>query len=447
MAAKRVIRVENVSKRFTLHHDRPRSFQEVFLKLLRSERAPSREKFWVLRNVSFDVEPGEMLGIVGKNGAGKSTLLKLLTRIIEPTSGWIEVNGRVGALLELGAGFHHELTGRENVYLNGSILGFSRIDMNRIFDDIVSFSGLESFIDVPVKHYSSGMFMRLGFSVAIHLQPDVLLVDEILAVGDQAFQYRCLDRINEMKRQGVTIILVTHTIEHVREMCSRALWLDEGMIQADGPVEHVLDEYMTQVADSDQQALRRAEALRRRQLARTPKGQAPGTSHDGAKRKANWRWGSGEAEIVRVRFLDGQGQERRSFKTGETFTARIWYSAHRRIERPQFGVALHRADGFHICGPNTESGNYPIEAIAGNGFIDFIIPHSPLLPGTFLFSAAIYDHEGEFAYDHHHQAYSFRIIPGTNTRREYGVLRIPSQWRLESGPIGEEDISKGEDML
>jgi lipopolysaccharide transport system ATP-binding protein len=419
MGTRSVIRVENVSKRFTLRHDRPRSLQELFLNVLHRERVSSKEMFWVLRDVSFEVEPGEMVGIVGENGAGKSTLLSLLSRIIEPTSGLIELNGRVGALLELGAGFHPDLTGRENVYLNGSILGFSRADMTRIFDDIVSFSELERFIDIPVRHYSSGMYMRLGFSVAIHVQPDILLVDEVLAVGDQAFQLRCLDRINEMRRRGVTIILVSHNLEKVQEMCDQAIWLDEGQIQAEGRVDHVIAKYMTQVLAEDSHALRTADAAR-------------AIRDSGVDDDSSWRWGSGEAEIVQVQFLDSQGQEQRNFRTGETFIARMHYAAHERIERPLFGVALHHADGFLISGPNTGSADYSIEAIGGQGYIDFVIPHLPLLQGTYLFSAALYDQEGVQAYDHHHQAYSFRIAPSEQRQVERGSLHILSEWHLGS---------------
>jgi ABC-type polysaccharide/polyol phosphate transport system ATPase subunit len=371
-----------------------------------------------------------MVGIIGPNGAGKSTVLKLITRIIEPTSGQIKVNGRIGALLELGAGFHPDLTGRENVYLNGSILGFSKAEMDRIFDDIVNFSEMSRFIDVPVKHYSSGMYMRLGFSVAMHLQPEVLLVDEILAVGDQAFQLRCLDRINEMKRQKVTILLVSHSLDKVREMCDRAIWLDEGTIQAEGPVDHVLERYMAKVAATDRQALQRAEALHRTSATASPAASPPPKKVRAARQKAAWRWGSGQAEIVRVQLLDGQGKEQRTFGTGETLVARIHYSAHERIEHPQFGVALHRADGFHITGPNTVASDYDIEAIEGDGYIDFVIPQLPLYEGAFLFSAAIYDYEGTQAYDHHHQAYTFRVPPDFQSPRRFGTIHIPHRWEL-----------------
>jgi len=424
------VRFDHVSKEFILHHERPRSFQELFLNLIHRERVSNKEKYQALKDVSFEVESGEMVGIIGPNGAGKSTVLKLITRIIEPTSGQIKVDGRVGALLELGAGFHPDLTGRENVYLNGSILGFSRAEMNRIFGDIVSFSEMSRFIDVPVKHYSSGMYMRLGFSVAMHLQPDILLVDEILAVGDRAFQLRCLDRINEMKRQKVTILLVSHSLDKVQEMCDRAIWLDEGMIQAEGPVEHVLERYMSRVAAADQRTLQQAEALHTSGATASAAAGPPVKGARDARQKAAWRWGSGQAEIVRVQLLDGQGKEQRTFGTGETLIARIHYSAHERIELPQFGVALHRADGFHIAGPNTVASDYDIEAIEGDGYIDFVIPQLPLYEGAFLFSAAIYNHEGTQAYDHHHQAYTFRVPPDFQNPKRYGTIHIPYRWEL-----------------
>jgi len=405
--------VDHVSKRFTLRRDRPRSYQELFVNVLHHQRTRTKEKHWALRDVSFKVEAGEMLGIIGENGAGKSTLLKLLARVIEPTSGQIEVNGRIGALLELGAGFHPDLTGRENVFLNGSILGLGKTEMRRLFDDIVSFSEMERFIDVAVKHYSSGMFMRLGFSVAIHLRPDILLVDEVLAVGDEAFQRRCLDRITEVKRQGVTIIFVTHDLGKVRTMCDQAVWLDDGHVQAEGGVERVIDSYTSHSIAAEELMMHKARSS--------------------AESEASWRWGSREAEIMRVQFLDEGGQEKHTFKTGQTFTARIHYSAHQRIQDPQFGVAFYRADGCHISGPNTDFAGYSIEAIDEDGYIDYVIPEMPLLRGTYLFSASIYGDQGSYAYDHHHQAYTFHIVEGEQIKDQYGMLYIPSRWHLERG--------------
>jgi ABC-type polysaccharide/polyol phosphate transport system ATPase subunit len=431
-----VVRIEHVSKRFTLHHERPRSLQELFLNVLRLKRTPSKEEYWALHDVSLEIHEGEMVGIIGENGAGKSTLLKLLSHIIEPSSGQITVEGRLSALLELGAGFHPDLTGRENIYLNGSIIGLSKARIDRIFDNIVGFAEMERFIDIPVKHYSSGMYMRLGFSIAVHVEPDILLVDEVLAVGDQSFQIRCLDRIQEMKRQGVSIVLVTHNLDAVRTMCSRAVWLDEGQVQAEGAVDRVLEQYLAQVYAEDEQSLLQADSAQRAtrppvRRAAGPNGGGPGDSQD-----ALWRWGTREGEIVAVELLDGRGEERRVFRTGETFVVRIHFDAHKRIEQPQFGLALYHASGFHLSGPNTVFSGLDIEAIEGQGYVEYVIERLPLLEGTYLLSVSLYDHEGVHAYDFHHQAYTFRVRPSTAIRERYGTFFIPADWRM--GPAVEE---------
>ncbi len=424
---------DHVSKRFTLHHERPRSFQELFLNLLHFKRTSS-EEYWALRDVSFEVKRGQMIGIIGPNGAGKSTLLKLLCRIIEPSSGTITIDGRVSALLELGAGFHPDLTGRENIYLNGSFLGFTKAEMDRIYADILDFSEMERFIDVPVKHYSSGMYMRLGFSIAIHLRPDILLVDEVLAVGDQAFQRRCLDRIVEMKRRGVTILLVTHALDQVRTLCDQAIWLDEGQVRADGPVEQVLEQYLAHVLADEEQDLLRAEAARRESKPWLQPAKLPGESQAEAQNGPFQRWGSLEGEIVRVQLLDARGQERRLFHTGRPFVVRIHFLAKERIERPQFGLALYHASGFQINGPNTVFSGLEIEAIEGEGYLDYAVESLPLLEGSYLLSVSLNDYEGGHPYDYHHQAYTFRVQPGGGVREKYGSIFIPAVWR--PGPTG-----------
>jgi len=428
-----IVRFDRVSKRFMLHHERPRSFQELFLNALHLKRT-SREEYWALRDVSFEVRRGEMVGIIGPNGAGKSTVLKLLSRIIEPSAGTITVDGRVSALLELGAGFHPDLTGRENIYLNGSILGLTRNEMDRTFHDILDFSEMERFIDVPVKHYSSGMYMRLGFSIAIHLRPDILLVDEVLAVGDQAFQRRCLDRIGEMKRQGVTILFVTHALDQVRALCDRAIWLDKGQIQADGATEAVLEQYLASILADEEQDLLRAEAARRRSKQWLRPARLPDENLAETGNSPFRRWGSQEVEIVNVQLLDAQGQERRFFHTGRPLTVRIHFFARERIERPQFGLALYHAGGFQINGPNTVFSGFEIKAIEGAGYLDYVIDSLPLLEGTYLLSASVNDYEGGHPYDYHHQAYTFHVQPGGGVRERYGSIYIPARWR--AGPAG-----------
>jgi len=238
-----MIKLENVSKRFSLHHERPRSFQEAIISLFH-RRGNWREDFWALRDITLEVYPGECLGIIGQNGSGKSTLLKLITRILEPTHGTIAIRGKVSALIELGAGFHPDLTGRENIYLNGSILGLGKREMDRQFDDIVAFSGLERFLDIPLKHYSAGMYARLGFAVAIHMDPDILITDEVLAVGDEEFRQKCLDQFWSFKRQQKTILMVSHDLQSIQRLCHRAIWLDHGLLRAEGEPQKVVSEYL-----------------------------------------------------------------------------------------------------------------------------------------------------------------------------------------------------------
>ncbi len=236
-----VIKFQNVSKQFKLSQLPVRSLQDMFV-FSRNKEMRGRRHFWALEDISFDIFPGETVALVGRNGSGKSTILKLISRIIEPTGGQITVNGRLAALLELGAGFHPDLTGRENIYLNGSILGLGRKVMHTKIDEIIEFAGIGDFIDVPVRNYSSGMQMRLGFSVAVHVEPEVILVDEVLAVGDYSFQLKCLDRIRVMQDQGVTILFVSHDFKAVEDLCSRAIWLEGGHCEDDGPVSEILDQ-------------------------------------------------------------------------------------------------------------------------------------------------------------------------------------------------------------
>ncbi|MFQ6015352.1 MAG: ABC transporter ATP-binding protein [Anaerolineae bacterium] len=248
----KAIEVRHISKKFTLYHERARSFQDLWLGMFVSADG-AKEDFWALKNVSFSVERGETLGIIGPNGAGKSTLLKLISNILVPTEGEIVVNGRISALLELGAGFHPDLTGRDNIFLNGSILGMSRREMNDRFKQIVDFAELWPFIDTELKRWSVGMVMRLGFSIATSVDPDILITDEILAVGDEAFQGKCLRRIGEIKDEGRTILFVSHDMKAVRDLCTRVIWLDKGVIRADGDVEDVVALYMENVSREGEQ--------------------------------------------------------------------------------------------------------------------------------------------------------------------------------------------------
>ncbi len=400
-----VIRFQNVSKKFRFSKETPQSVLEILISAFsrKSDREKDRGELWAVQDVSFDVYPGQTFGIVGRNGSGKSTVLKLITRILRPTDGRIVVNGRISALLELGAGFHQDLTGRENIYLNASLLGLSEAKTNAKFDDILAFSELGEFIDMPVKHYSSGMYMRLGFSIAIHVEPDILIIDEILAVGDQPFQTKCLDAIMAMKRRGVTIIFVSHDINLMKNLCTHMLWIDKGRTQAYGT--------------SDDVALRYIEYSNMR---------------EGQQRlSADFeRFGSGEIEITNVRLLNADGQETNSFLTGDTMTIEMAYTAHQAIPNPEFGLAIFRHDGLHINGPNTRLAGVDLGDVEGAGVIRYEIEQLPLLPARYQLTVAVHDGRFPRCYDYHKEAYSFRINPG-GTEETDGIVELSAQWHIE----------------
>jgi len=401
-----VVKAEGISKYFRLHTDKSDSLKLAFLRGLR--RSPSKT-FCALKDVSFQVKQGTTLGIVGENGSGKSTLLKILTKVYTPTEGSISVEGKVSGLLELGAGFHPELTGRENIYLNGSILGLKKKDMDEIFEEIVDFSELRDFIDTPVKHYSSGMFIRLGFAVAINVNPDIFVIDEVLAVGDEHFQRKCNEKILQFKRQNKTIIIVSHALEELRTLCDEAIWLEHGKSMKAGAAGEVIDAYLDAVnVDENAAVEERAE---------------------NQEKKFGNRWGSYEAEITKVEFLAGDGNKKRLFKNGEPLIARIHYKAHQKIEKPVFGLAIHRSDGVHVTGPNTRQFGLSIPSIEGEGFIDYRIDNLGLLKGSYLFSAALYDNSCTHAYDHQDEKYFFEVASGKNNET-YGFVSLNGNWSM-----------------
>ncbi|MFN8532728.1 MAG: ABC transporter ATP-binding protein [Dehalococcoidia bacterium] len=401
-----LIQFYDVSKRFVLHHEKYRSFQEVFVNMFRPRRA--HEEFWALRNVSFEIDQGESVAIVGPNGSGKSTTLKLVSRILQPTNGKVLVTKRVSALLELGAGFHPELTGRENVFLNGSLLGFSKADMLARFDDIIEFAELEQFIDTPIKHYSTGMVTRLGFAVAVYTDPEILITDEVLAVGDEGFQRKCLDRIWQFRREGRTIIFVSHALSTVRSLCARSIWLHKGQLMADGPSADVVDSYMI---DAYKTLEKKSHAERN-----------AGTQ----------RWGSGEVIITDVSFLDGDGRRRDVFETGETFVIRVEYLAQEKVEQPQLGIGIHRADGVHVAAPNNVAARCEAPFITGRGAFEYRVDQLPLLQGDYEITAAIYDHEAIHPYDHHHRMYTLHVWNGAGAADRWGLVNMPGEWSIET---------------
>ncbi len=452
----KIIKFSNVSKKFVLHHQRPRSFQEALVSLFgrrdishRPADMPRNETFWALRNVNFGIREGEAVGIIGANGSGKSTTLKMISRILYPTSGVVSVRGRISALLELGAGFHSDLTGRENIYLNGSLLGFNRRQMDGKYAQILEFSELERFIDTPVKHYSSGMYMRLGFAVAISMEPDILITDEVLAVGDEDFQRKCLSKISEFKRAGKTIIFVSHALEAVRGLCSRAIWLEDGSLKADGPSGEVVDRYLAYSNEKQRARLAREASAAHATITGTAPNLAEGvinpapTENGGISATADEqtedrrlgpppigsanRWGTQEAQITGVYFLDAAGKQSGLFLTGDRLIIRIAYVAHERIEQPTFGLALYRQGVIQVNGPNNKFARRPIPFIQGSGYVDYIVPKLPLLEGNYDVSATIYDNALITCFDFHDHWYHFEVQPRLGGER-YGIVELDSTW-------------------
>ncbi len=395
------VTVDGVSKRFRLYHERNQSLKATVMRRRRS----SVEEFWALSDVCFEVPQGTTFGLIGENGSGKSTLMKCITKILRPDVGSVSINGKTSALLELGAGFHPELSGRENVFLNGSLLGMSRKELERRFDEIVGFAGLEQFIDQPVKNYSSGMYVRLGFSVAINVDPDVLLVDEVLAVGDEAFQRRCQDKFLELKDAGRTIVLVSHDLGTVSNLCDDAVWLEHGRLKLLGQARHVVDEYRNSLQDE----------------------------RDTQPTSGASRWGSGDGRIERVDLLDVDGRPVTRVRTGQPLTFRFHYELDVAISRPVFGMAIHTLDDTYLTGPNTRDADCVPDRLEGRGYVDLYVERVLLLPGTYDLTAVIYDYSCLHPYDHRHRAFRFDVDPGEPQER-YGFVSLGGRWQVHGVP-------------
>lgn len=421
------IKFTSVSKKYSLNKHKRYSIQELFTGRFRKPKT-EKESLWVLKDVNFSIQPGESVAFIGPNGAGKSTILKLISSIIIPTFGKIEINGRISSLLELGAGFHPDLTGRENIYLNGSILGLSRKEINRKYATIVEFAELADYIDLPVKHYSSGMYLRLAFSVASHVEPDILLIDEVIAVGDHLFQQRCFKRLAQLKRAGVTLVLISHGMDIIRNYCERGIWLQHGHIQVDGKIERVTETYLS--AQYEQQISRNSPLPERVSTADLQDASTLGQTIN--------RWGNGQVEITGVELVGQTGYPQTSFHVGEPLTIRIHYQAAAPVKDPVFGIAIYRADDLHISGPNSRQADHHFDIIEGNGYVDYAVEALNLLPSVYDISAAVYDSQAIQAYDHHHRLYHFQVLPG-GIKEGSGVIYLPAQWSHRSGQA---DIKK-----
>lgn len=393
------IRAEHLSKRFMLHSERRMGLKERFVR----GRAPKGREFWALRDATFDVPRGSMFGIVGHNGSGKSTALKVIAGIYRPTSGSVMVNGKLSALLELGAGFHPELTGRENIALNGSILGMTKRQIAEQTDEIVEFSGLADFIDSPVKTYSSGMYVRLGFAIAVKVDPEILVIDEVIAVGDEDFQRRCFDYIAHLRSRGSTIVIVTHSMGIVTDRCDYAMWLDHGEVQALGKAREVVDGYLERV---NQQESERAAS--------------PGESADPQR---IIRRGTGEVRVVGYEVLDDQGQPASFLVANRPGTVRMHYQASSDIDDCVFGLGFFTESDVNVTGPNSQrSGGRDVHA--GYGYIDFHMPQVLLAPDTYKLSTAVVRH-GDFI-DMLDRTFLIKVRGASSG--EPGLVTTPGEW-------------------
>ena len=395
------IEVKNLGKKFRLRHSKGQSLKATIIdRILHRE---TRDDFWALKDISFSIAPGETVGVIGPNGSGKTTLLSILARAMVPTVGSLEVQGRIGCLLELGAGFHPDLTGRENIYLNASIMGIPQSIIEANFDQIVEFSGLGHFIETPLRFYSSGMSVRLGFSVIVVADPEILLVDEVLAVGDKAFQKKSAERMHEFKEEGKTIIVVSHDMSVIRNFCDRVIYLQEGEIILQGTANDIVNRYT-----GDVQA----------QLIEGGHGQ--GRIHE---------WGNREVEIRNASLINNRGEQIFNLNAGDDLVVTIDYFAKKRIENPVFGFAIHNSDRGLCFGSNTQIGEYLVGPVEGEGKISFRLASLPLRTGDYYLSLSI--HSQDHLTDYHRQEYfyPFTILsPGQGE----GLFSIPVEWGVGS---------------
>ncbi|MDG6256468.1 MAG: ABC transporter ATP-binding protein [Methanomicrobiaceae archaeon] len=399
-----IIDVEQVEKQFRIPHEKRTTLFEALTGLMRPNHY---ETFAALKDITFSVEEGEMFGVIGENGSGKSTLLKLLANIMRPTKGTIRVERKVTPFLELGVGFNPDFTAVENIRTYATILGLTRREIEGRTGEILEFAGLERFRDTKLKNFSSGMQVRLAFSTAIQTNPEILLMDEVLAVGDMDFQQKCLDVLNQYRKEGVTIVFVSHDLGSVRRFCDRTLLLRHGEQVALGETNEVIDRYVygehgdssTPIDDEGGDA--------------APEGQDSS------------RWGNRKVEITGVGFFDKFGKEATRFNTFDPMTIRIYYEAHERVQNPVFGIAIYSEQGIQIYGTNTELKDIQIEHINGEGHIDLQIDRIPMLSGRFLLTVAVHTHIGE-RYDWQDKAYAFDVI---HTGRDDGLFDIPCSWR------------------
>lgn len=408
MRQENAIEVNHVSKSFKLFSDKGHELKDHVVSSKR--RKYTRRE--VLKDVSFSVKKGEAVGLIGHNGCGKSTTLKLLTKIMYPDSGSLDMRGRVSSLIELGAGFHPDMSGRENIYINASIFGLTRKEIDRRLDDIIAFSELEGYIDNPVRTYSSGMYMRLAFSVAINVDADILLVDEILAVGDLNFQAKCFNRMREIKAEGTTIVIVSHALNQIEQICDRTLWIHDGRIKADGKPRDIHPEYMDYMGGM------------RQGHTRQEKGREASESDAGEDK----RWGNGDARIREVHMLNAEGEDQTSFRTGERVEIKFPYEVKNKVRDAVFGIGIFRVDGLQCYGTNTRIDKVHEFELTKDGETTIVLDSMNLIPGEYLLDVAIESEMG-IPVDYYREARRFEVY---SEYADVGIARLDHKWRFST---------------
>lgn len=418
-----VIEVNNITKSFKVYSDKGHTIKEKII----SKKRRQYEKNQVLQGISFNVKKGETLGLIGKNGCGKSTTLKILSRIMYPDSGTVNVKGRVSSLIELGAGFHPDMTGRQNIFINASIFGLSKKEIEKRINEIIEFSELEEYIDNPVRTYSSGMYTRLAFSVAINVDASVLLIDEILAVGDVNFQTKCFEKLREIKESGVTIVLVTHDSGTVDWFCDRAIWINQGHIEKDGKASEVVDSYMSYMTNEKidyLENLNNKKEIVKKKDADKEKNEEENTYKENSEEEKINRIGTRQAEILSVNFIDSLGREIFVLQNGTEVMIKISYNV-KEIKKYVFGIGIFTIDGIRIFGTNTQLDHFEKNIKIGIGEIIIILNSFCLLEGVYFLQVAITDYDGSLI-DFHRDYLHFNVVSRVN---EVGIISMEHGWK------------------
>ncbi len=434
MDSRCVIEVNNVSKNFKIYADKGTTAKEKLLFFRRNKY----EKKEVLKNVSFKIYKGEAVGLIGHNGCGKSTTLKLLTRIMYPEQGSITIRGRVSSLLELGAGFHPDMTGRENIYINASIFGLTKREIDTKLEEIVEFAELGEYIDNPVRTYSSGMYMRLAFAVAINVNADILLIDEILAVGDVNFQAKCINRLFELKKQGVTIVLVSHSAEQIEMICDRSIWIDAGRIKLDGKCRDVHKQYLKYMGEQRKKSsiasenANKIEVMQEKAVVPEKKELLKNHGYD-VEYKERER-GNGDAKIIFIESYDSEGKVSHVFETGSKVTFNMKYKVFRDISYTKniyFGCCIFRNDGFRCYGTNTKIDGIQIDKIKTEGEFQITFPALELLQGKYYVDVCIANQEDEML-DYLYSVNEFEVY---NSNNDIGLCKMRYEWDIQGSII------------